>query len=226
MNKKKGLFIVLEGGEGSGKTTISKKLQQTLEESGHITLLTREPGGDPVSEMIRNVIIHSDDIDPFTQLVLIAASRKRNIDLCIKPALEKNNIVICDRFGLSTIIYQGIVQGISLMNISKVFAATGVYLIKPDIEIVLDVDPKVGLNRVMTNDREVSAIDRKGLEFHTKVNKAYLKHSYKNESGYRFDVDANRELDDVFTNVVNLVTQVLGTDDRFKNAGKPIEDSE
>lgn len=225
MNRK-GLFIVLEGGEGSGKTTISKKLQQVLEESGYNTLLTREPGGDPVSEMIRNVIIHSDDIDPFTQLVLIAASRKRNIDLCIKPALEKNNIVICDRFGLSTIIYQGIVQGISLMNISKVFAATGVYLIKPDIEIVLDVDPKVGLNRVMTNDREVSAIDRKGLEFHTKVNKAYLKHSYKNESGYRFDVDANRELDDVFTNVVNLVTQVLGTDDRFKNAGKPIEDSE
>ena len=225
MNRK-GLFIVLEGGEGSGKTTISKKLQQVLEESGYNTLLTREPGGDPVSEMIRNVIIHSDDIDPFTQLVLIAASRKRNIDLCIKPALEKNNIVICDRFGLSTIIYQGIVQGISLMNISKVFAATGVYLIKPDIEIVLDVDPKVGLNRVMTNDREVSAIDRKVLEFHTKVNKAYLKHSYKNESGYRFDVDANRELDDVFTNVVNLVTQVLGTDDRFKNAGKPIEDSE
>ena len=225
MNKK-GLFIVIEGGEGSGKTTISKKLQQVLEESGYNTLLTREPGGDPVSEMIRNVIIHSDDIDPFTQLLLIAASRKRNIDLRIKPALEKNNIVICDRFGLSTIIYQGIVQGISLIDISKVFNATGLHLIIPDIEIVLDVDPKVGLNRVMTNDREVSAIDRKGLEFHTKVNKAYLKHSYKNESGYRFDVDANRELDDVFTNVVNLVTQVLGTDDRFKNAGKPIEDSE
>ena len=225
MNKK-GLFIVLEGGEGSGKTTISKKLQQVLEESGYNTLLTREPGGDPVSEMIRNVIIHSDDIDPFTQLVLIAASRKRNIDLRIKPALEKNDIVICDRFGLSTIIYQGIVQGISLIDIYKVFAATGLHLIKPDIEIVLNVDPKVGLNRVMTNDREVSAIDRKGLEFHTKVNEAYLKHSYRNESGYRFDVDANRELDDVFTNVVNLVTQVLETDDRFKITRKCIKDSE
>ena len=226
MMNKKGLFIVLEGGEGSGKTTISKKLQQVLEESGYNTLLTREPGGDPVSEMIRNVIIHSDDIDPFTQLVLIAASRKRNIDLRIKPALEKNNIVICDRFGLSTIIYQGIVQGISLIDIYKVFAATGLHLIKPDIEIVLNVDPKVGLNRVMTNDREVSAIDRKGLEFHTKVNEAYLKHSYRNESGYRFDVDANRELDDVFTNVVNLVTQVLETDDRFKITRKCIKDSE
>lgn len=223
MNRK-GLFIVLEGGEGSGKTTISKKLQQVLEESGYNTLLTREPGGDPVSEMIRNVIIHSDDIDPFTQLVLIAASRKRNIDLRIKPALEKNNIVICDRFGLSTIIYQGIVQGISLMNISKVFAATGLHLTKPDIEIVLNVDPKVGLNRVMTNDREVSAIDRKGLEFHTKVNEAYLKHSYRNESGYRFDVDANRELDDVFTNVVNLIMQVLRTDKRFKNVGTDIKE--
>ena len=226
MMNKKGLFIVLEGGEGSGKTTISKKLQQVLEESGYNTLLTREPGGDPVSEMIRNVIIHSDDIDPFTQLVLIAASRKRNIDLRIKPALEKNDIVICDRFGLSTIIYQGIVQGISLIDIYKVFAATGLHLIKPDIEIVLNVDPKVGLNRVMTNDREVSAIDRKGLEFHTKVNEAYLKHSYRNESGYRFDVDANRELDDVFTNVVNLVTQVLETDDRFKITRKCIKDSE
>ena len=95
--------------------------------------------------------------------------------------------------------------------------------IKPDIEIVLNVDPKVGLNRVMTNDREVSAIDRKGLEFHTKVNKAYLKHSYRNESGYRFDVDANRELDDVFNNTINLVMQVLKTDERFKNVGKSIK---
>ena len=76
----------------------------------------------------------------------------------------------------------------------------------------------------MTNDRKISAIDRKGLEFHTKVNKAYLKHSYRNESGYRFDVDANRELDDVFTNVVNLITQVLRTDKRFKNAGTDIKE--
>ena len=222
MNKK-GLFIVLEGGEGSGKTTISKKLQQVLESNGYNTLLTREPGGDPVSEMIRNVIIHSDDIDPFTQLSLIVASRKRNIDLRIKPALEKNNIVISDRFGLSTIVYQGIVQGIPLKTIRQLFTISDIHL-KPDVEIILDVDPKVGLNRVMTNDREVSAIDRKGLEFHTKVNEAYLKHSYRNESGYRFDVDANRELDDVFTNVVNLITQVLRTDKRFKNAGTDIKE--
>ena len=218
-----GLFIVLEGGEGSGKSTISKKLQQTLEESGYNTILTREPGGDLISEKIRNIIIHSPDIDPFTQLLLIAASRKRNIDLNIKPALEKNSIVICDRFGLSTIVYQGIVQGISLIDISKVFAASGFLLLKPDIEIVLNVDPKIGLNRVMSNDREVSEIDKKGLEFHTKVNNAYLENSYKNELGYRFNIDANRDLDNVFNNTINLVMQVLKTDERFKNVGKSIK---
>lgn len=221
MNKK-GLFIVLEGGEGSGKTTISKKLQQVLESNGYNTLLTREPGGDPVSEMIRNVIIHSDDIDPFTQLSLIVASRKRNIDLRIKPALEKNNIVISDRFGLSTIVYQGIVQGIPLKTIRQLFTISDIHL-KPDVEIILDVDPKVGLNRVMTNDREVSAIDKKGLEFHSKINEAYLHNNYVAKDGYRAIIDANRNLDDVCTDVVNAVTNIMVIDGRFKNVGKDSE---
>lgn len=221
MNKK-GLFIVLEGGEGSGKTTISKKLQQVLESNGYNTLLTREPGGDPVSEMIRNVIIHSDDIDPFTQLSLIVASRKRNIDLRIKPALEKNNIVISDRFGLSTIVYQGIVQGIPLKTIRQLFTISDIHL-KPDVEIILDVDPKVGLNRVMTNDREVSAIDKKGLEFHSKINEAYLHNNYVAKDGYRVIIDANRNLDDVCTDVVNAVTNIMVIDGRFKNVGKDSE---
>ena len=221
MNKK-GLFIVLEGGEGSGKTTISKKLQQVLESNGYNTLLTREPGGDPVSEMIRNVIIHSDDIDPFTQLSLIVASRKRNIDLRIKPALEKNNIVISDRFGLSTIVYQGVVQGIPLKTIRQLFTISDIHL-KPNVEIILDVDPEVGLNRVMTNDREVSAIDKKGLEFHSKINEAYLHNNYVAKDGYRVIIDANRNLDDVCTDVVNAVTNIMVIDGRFKNVGKDSE---
>ena len=221
MNRK-GLFIVLEGGEGSGKTTISKKLQQVLEVSGYNTLLTREPGGDPVSEMIRNVIIHSDDIDPFTQLSLIVASRKRNIDLRIKPALEKNNIVISDRFGLSTIVYQGVVQGIPLKTIRQLFTISDIHL-KPNVEIILDVDPEVGLNRVMTNDREVSAIDKKGLEFHSKINEAYLHNNYVAKDGCRIIIDANRNLDDVFTDVVNAVTNIMVIDGRFKNVGKDSE---
>lgn len=221
MNKK-GLFIVIEGGEGSGKTTISKKLQQVLEGSGYNTILTREPGGDPVSEMIRNVIIHSDDIDPFTQLLLIVASRKRNIDLHIKPALEKNNIVISDRFGLSTIVYQGVVQGIPLKTIRQLFTISDIHL-KPNVEIILDVDPEVGLNRVMTNDREVSAIDKKGLEFHSKINEAYLHNNYVAKDGCRITIDANRNLDDVFTDVVNAVTNIMVIDGRFKNVGKDSE---
>lgn len=221
MNKK-GLFIAIEGGEGSGKTTISKKLQQVLEVSGYNTLLTREPGGDPVSEMIRNVIIHSDDIDPFTQLLLIVASRKRNIDLRIKPALEKNNIVISDRFGLSTIVYQGVVQGIPLKTIRQLFTISDIHL-KPNVEIILDVDPEVGLNRVMTNDREVSAIDKKGLEFHSKINEAYLHNNYVAKDGCRIIIDANRNLDDVFTDVVNVVTNIMVIDGRFKNVGKDSE---
>ena len=172
--------------------------------------------------MIRNVIIHSDDIDPFTQLLLIVASRKRNIDLHIKPALEKNNIVISDRFGLSTIVYQGVVQGIPLKTIRQLFTISDIHL-KPNVEIILDVDPEVGLNRVMTNDREVSAIDKKGLEFHSKINEAYLHNNYVAKDGCRITIDANRNLDDVFTDVVNAVTNIMVIDGRFKNVGKDSE---
>lgn len=217
METKNGIFIVLEGGEGSGKTTIAKKLVQEFNNEDIKAIYTREPGGDQISEKIRDIAINSDNIDPYTQLLLFVAARKRNIDLNINPALARNDIVICDRYTLSTLVYQGIVQGIPKQKILDLLIATECDLVKPDIEIILNVDPKIGLDRVMSNDREVSSIDKKGLEFHSKVNKAYLHNSYINKYGYRCVINANKNLSDVFDNVDYVIRHIIKIDERFKN---------
>lgn len=217
METKNGIFIVLEGGEGSGKTTIAKKLVQKFNNEDIKAIYIREPGGDPISEKIRDIAINNDDIDPYTQLLLFVAARKLNIDLNIKPALARNNIVICDRYTLSTLVYQGIAQDIAKQKILDLLITTGCDLVKPDIEIILNVDPKVGLDRVMSNDREVSSIDKKGLEFHSKINEAYLHNSYIDTYGYRCVINANKNLSDVFDNVDYVIRNIIKTDKKFKN---------
>lgn len=210
----RGLFVVLEGGEGSGKTTTAKKLVEYYNNNGYKAVYVREPGGDETAEKIRDIAINSD-IDPYTQLLLFLASRKLNVDHSITPALDNKCIVICDRFTLSTIVYQGVVQKVPLYII-KYMTILLFYDIKPDIEIVLDVDPVVGLNRVFSNDREKSGLDKKGLEFHTAINNAYKQ--YASDAEYRFSVnttDSNQ--DEVFNQCKGLIDHIINISGRNNN---------
>ena len=196
-----GLFIVIEGGEGAGKTTVAKALEQIYRDKGYLVKYTREPGGIKEAEQIRDIIVNND-LDSVTQMMLFAAARKLNTDRIITPALEEGYIVICDRYMLSSLVYQsklgaGTVEPVDVMKIQSIVAR------KPDYQIILDVNPEIGLKRVFEGDREVNALDTMGLEFHNKVNRAYrcycndkANHIRTAHSSYTIDVN-NLNAEDV-----------------------------
>jgi len=165
-----GFFITVEGIEGSGKSTLAKGLYNKLKEKGFPVLLTWEPGGTGVGEKIREVLLFSENLSPWTELLLFLASRKEHVEKKILPALREGKIVICDRFDDSTIAYQGFGRGLPLRMLKRINKMVTEKL-KPNLTFLLDIEPSEGLNRVGRRDR----IERENIEFHTKVREGYLK---------------------------------------------------
>lgn len=169
---KQGLFITFEGPEGSGKTTHSKLLVEFLKNRGYKVLHTREPGGTFISEKIRRILLDPKNkkMDAVCEMLLYMAARAQIIKEKILPALEKGDIVICDRFIDATIAYQGYGGGLEvkiIKNIGKL-VTKGIW---PDLTFLLDIDAKKGLSRAGSNkDR----IEKKSLSYHKKVRKGYL----------------------------------------------------
>lgn len=204
----KNMFIVLEGGEGAGKTVLANNLVAYYDTNTDFNAIyLREPGGDEISEQIRNIVLNND-LDPYTQLLLFSAARKRNMHINVKPLLSKpdKTIIICDRFILSTIVYQGIVQGVPLQNIYYIMDMI-CGEIRPDIEIVLDVDPAIGLNRIKENNREINNLDAKGIEFHSKINNAYKAYTYG--ARYRTILDANQDPETIMSKACKFINAIL-----------------
>ncbi len=168
--KYKGLFVTLEGVEGAGKTTQINRLAKAL---GENVVITYEPGGTPISERIREIFLSSPDITPHTELMLIAAARSQHVNDLILPALVDGSIVICDRFSDATVAYQGYRKGIDLKVIKMVNdIATGG--LKPDITFLLDLPPKVGLQRKREADEPLTRFELETLDSHEKVRNGYL----------------------------------------------------
>lgn len=172
----KGKFITLEGGEGSGKSSIIAYLQKKLSEENIPFLLTREPGGTPISEEIRNVILDKKNVemDAMTEALLYAASRRQHLVEKVWPSLEKGINVISDRFLDSSLAYQG---GARKLGIDRVYElnqyATEGFL--PDLTLLFDLDPTKGLERIEANsNREVNRLDLEQIEFHQMVRKNFL----------------------------------------------------
>lgn len=166
----RGIFITFEGVEGAGKTTQIQRLATVL---GPDVVLTREPGGTPVSERIRDIFLTSDRITTMTELLLIAAARAQHVDERIRPALAANQIVICDRFTDATVAYQGYRGGIDLEIIHQLNqVATGG--LTPDITFILDLPPEIGLQRQQQGEMHRDRLDKEPLEFHRKVREGYL----------------------------------------------------
>ncbi|MCR5066774.1 MAG: dTMP kinase, partial [Erysipelotrichaceae bacterium] len=145
----KGLFITLEGGEGSGKTTAGKTVVRKLTEDGFDVLYTREPGGIDIAEQIRRVIldVNNTAMDERTEALLFAASRRQHLVEKVIPALQQGKLVICDRFVDSSLAYQGYARGIGLENVMKIneFA---IDQHMPDLTIYFDISPEEGLKRL------------------------------------------------------------------------------
>lgn len=168
-------FISFEGGEGSGKTTIIKQLKIDLEKQGFKVLQTREPGGSEISEGIRQIILNIANVkmDPRTEALLYAASRRQHLVEVILPALQNGNIVLCDRFVDSSLAYQGYARGLGINQIYELnrFAIEDLL---PGLTIYLDLDPEIGLRRIKDNNRACNRLDLESLEFHKKVREGYI----------------------------------------------------
>jgi dTMP kinase len=165
------LFIVLEGIEGSGKSTQARLLGEWLTRQGLPHLVTREPGGTAVGEAIREVVLHGDEVTARTELLLMLAARSTFVTEVVAPALAEARIVVADRFELSTLAYQGYGRGLPLDEVRRLNAfATGG--LAPDLTIVLDVPSSTGDAR-RARRGAADRIERAGAAFHARVNEAY-----------------------------------------------------
>ena len=170
------MFITIEGPEGSGKTTAVDTAVKELEKMGYQIVRTREPGGTPIAEQIRNVILDKDNtaMDQRTEALLYAASRRQHLVEKVWPALKEGKIVICDRYLDSSLAYQGGARGLGVDNILQVnsFATEGTF---PDLTLLFDIDPQLGLARIAANaNREVNRLDLEKIDFHNKVRNTFL----------------------------------------------------
>lgn len=170
------LFITFEGGEGSGKSTAIKTLVERLGAEGYDIVLTREPGGTRISEQIREVILNkaNTEMDPMTEALLYAASRRQHVVEKVRPALEAGKLVLCDRYLDSSLAYQGGARNLGIDNILEVnkHAIEGLF---PDLTFFFDLKPEVGLARIEANaNREVNRLDVEKMEFHQKVRASFM----------------------------------------------------
>ncbi|HEX3028310.1 MAG TPA: dTMP kinase [Clostridia bacterium] len=172
---KKGLFITIEGTDGSGKSTQIKLMKQYIEDKGYQTVFTREPGGTSISEKIREVIldVNNKEMSRTAEMLLYAASRAQHVSEVIKPAVDQGKVVICDRFVDSSYVYQGFGRGIDLKLIELVnqVALEGV---QPDVTFFFDISPEIALKRRIESTG-ADRIEQEKMDFHLRVYEGYKK---------------------------------------------------
>ncbi|MDH4152342.1 MAG: dTMP kinase [Nitrospira sp.] len=205
--KPSGIFITLEGGEGSGKTTQARRLCDWLTTQGWQVLHTREPGGTLLAERVRGLLLdHSAEaIAPETEAWLILAARRQHVDHVIKPALQQGMIVVCDRFSDSTIAYQGYGRGLDLRVLRTMNKwATGKLV--PHLTLLFDVPVRVGLRRRRSQRASQNRIDREATQFHEKV-RAGFRTLARQEPRRMVVFDASLPLESVQQHVVTFITR-------------------
>lgn len=206
----KGKFIVFEGGEGSGKTTMIELIYNFLIEKGIDCIKTREPGGIKISEDIRKIILDTNNtsMDGRTEALLYAAARRQHLVEKVIPALKENKVVLCDRFIYSSLAYQGYARdlGIEEVYIINKFAIED-YM--PDLNILFDLNPKVGLERINKNkSREINRLDLEKIDFHNKVREGYMEltKEFKNKIVV---IDAEKNIEEVFLQVKDIILECI-----------------
>ena len=207
---KKGLLVSLEGPDGAGKSSVLEALVPILEENGHQVVTTREPGGVPISEAIREVILDqkNTEMDGKTELLLYIASRRQHLIEKVLPALESGKLVIMDRFIDSSVAYQGFGRGLGVSDIEWLnrFATDD---LKPDVTLYFDLDVEEGLARIARNkNREVNRLDLEGLDMHKRVRQGYL-YAFENEPDRIVKIDASQTLESVVQDSLAVLNKRL-----------------
>jgi dTMP kinase len=201
-----GYFIAFEGGEGAGKSTQEGLLAQSLIERGHRVVRTREPGGTPAGEQIRHVLLSPEfeGLDPRAEALLFAASRGEHVARVIRPTLERGDVVICDRYIDSSVAYQGYGRDLGPDRVRDLSLwATGGLL--PDLTVVLDVDPEVGLARFAQRDR----LEAEPLDYHRAVRAGFLALAAA-EPGRYVVLDARAEVKETAAAILERALTGLG----------------
>lgn len=203
----KGLFIVMEGPDGSGKTTQINLLKEYLEEAGYECLITREPGGTVIGEEIRRLILNPEhkEMSPVTEMLLYAASRAQLVHEVIGPALEEGKIVISDRFVDSSIVYQGIARKLGISTVSAV-NAPGIGIYRPDGIFFIDLSEAEGLRR-KKEQKNLDRMEQEGIDFHHMVSEGYRKVLSGRPEVMK--IDGGRSIDTIQKKIRNHVDELL-----------------
>lgn len=203
------MFITLEGPEGSGKSSQLPILAEWLCEQGYNVYTTREPGGTLISDQIRTILhdLENTAMHPRTEILLYLASRAQHVEEVIRPLLEKDTIVLCDRYADSTLAYQGYGHGVDIPTLKKLldFATGGLY---PELTILLDLDVEIGLKRRKQSGGEWNRLDAYALAFHKRVREGYLTLVADEPQRWRI-VDAAQTFDDVQTALREVIRAEL-----------------
>lgn len=202
-----GLFVSLEGIDGSGKSTQGRHLAEALRQAGHAVTLTREPGGSPGAEEIRRLVLegHVDRWSPETEILLFTAARRDHLEKTIRPALARGEIVITDRFADSTRIFQGITRGDLTDMVDRLHAL--MIGVEPDLTLLFDLDPALGLARANARAGSELRFEDMGLAFQEKARAGFLALAARNA---RFRViDAAGDAGTVADRVLAVLTPLL-----------------
>lgn len=213
--KKRGVFISLEGGEGTGKSTQIDMLRQAFAAANIDVITTREPGGTPQAEKIRNILVQRDTgkLDPLTEVLLLFAGRREHAVNKIVPALDAGTWVITDRFADSTRAMQGAGMGVDMNLIEQIYDVT-LGDLAPDLTFIFDIDPVVGLGRSTkrlqnTADQHLAAEDRyekMELAFHQRLRQGFLDVARKNPDRCVI-IDASQDIDTIHSQLVDVIEQ-------------------
>lgn len=207
-----GFFLTVEGIEGCGKTTQLKRLAKLLREQGHNCVMTKEPGGTPIGDRVRAILLdpQAEGMDALSELFLLAASRRQHVVEVVHPALEKGAVVLCDRYADASVVYQGYGRGLDLQKVLDIneWATDG---ITPDITFVFDLSENVGLGRARSRNATENLMAESRLEgedfaFHRRVREGYL--ALAKEQPERFSViDGSKSIDEVFAAMLDVLRE-------------------
>ncbi len=203
-----GLWVTFEGGDGSGKTTQAGLLEEWLRERGRTVVRTREPGGTEVGNLIRDIVLHHrGDIAPRAEALLYAADRAHHVATLVRPALERGEVVIQDRYLDSSVAYQGAGRVLDSDEIRRLSLwATGGAL--PDLTVLLDLDPAAARRRLDADDRPFDRLEAEKADFHARVRSAYLGLAAA-EPGRFLVLDATAPVAEIAADIRGRVTSLL-----------------
>ena len=211
---KRGYFITIEGGEGAGKSTVIKFIEDYLKSHGISLLVTREPGGTEIAEDIRKIVLapaghYQERMCPLTELLLYFASRAQHLTCSIIPALERGQWVLCDRFTDSSYAYQGIGRGIPEATVTQVAKMVHGDL-QPDFTLLLDLDPAIGFARIHKSGRELDRLEVENLDFYQEVRQCYLKQAEAEPQRFRV-IDGGKTPAEVEAQLEKILQAILNS---------------